>query len=356
MFIDSFSFQQRANQSCWAVPSFYLIFTSVFLVSGLVRAEIGTVQIQGNNPANMAPIEEDLFENSDSFTPMTEVASPETTAILAEGERVNRTWMLRTSAGPSAFVLDSQQFEFGILYTRFTQLIWLHKSFPILFDLNYGLSDSITLLMGANHQVAQTGIKWNFWNPGRWSFSITPSIGYSFKEDTLYSSSSSKQAPYSLSIGASGLISKRNKLHFILEAGQNTEKYSYSYSSHGNISGNDRINADRLSQLTTVRLAAAYEIRFNRQHGMTFWIAPEVWSMKETSSNSISASTASENSKTRFEAGLGYQYLRETFGLEVGMGAGPQSERYRSNNSHDMYRYQNNYIELSLTGGLSWRI
>lgn len=345
MFMDFLGFNRSRSEALQIGTLLIGATLPLVAVGGLAHADIGTVQTQNLVPS----IQTESIDEGPAEGAATTIATEAIVAAVAEEEGVNRTWMLRTSAGPTAFVLDAKQFEFGIPVDRFSQMVWSYGAGGPWLNLNYGLTDSITVELGGSLYIATAGVKWNFWNPDPWSLSLNPFAGYEFGKQQYYYYGS-KQKPYGLALAASRAIDPRHKMHFSLELARSSQTFSYndSYSSYS-------WSEDGTSQATIARLAAAYELRFNPRHGMNFWLSPAITNSSGTrnyfSGGSGSTSNSSDTAAS-VELGVGYQYLREHFGVEVGLGFGPKWSRYRYSEYEGKYQSW----EAGLSGGVSWRI
>ncbi len=348
---------------CGNMPSVSFSFCLVLLVclsiSSGVRADIGTVQVQPESiSAELAESENQSDGSSLSSESAPAVESLQTLAASEEG--VNRPWMLNTVAGPTAFVLDSRQFEIGIPLNRFSQLVWAESgsSRPYL-HANYGLTDSVSLSVGGSQSTVSGGVKWNFWNGEAWSFSLNPWVGYQFRQPNNYFSQNiSKKIPVGIALAASRVIDGRHKTHFSLELARSSIDSSLSYS-YPNFAGapDSSVHSRSVIQQVDARIAAAYELRLNRRHGVSFWVAPAISRIDTESSHFGTDLPASINkwddTLIQVEAGVGYQYFLDHFGFEIGIAAGPQWSSYRSS---EIYNYTDKSIAGSITGGLSYRL
>lgn len=303
-------------------------------------AEIGTIQsqIEETNTTEMDP--EIFSEPPENAT----TATPQSTVPLD----VNRTWMLKTQAGPTAFVLDAGQFELGIPLDRFSQLIWSGTSTRPLASVTYGLSNWLSAELRAGRYAASGAMKWNFWNPDPWSFSISPSVGIQFAHKSMYDAD--REQPIALALAASRVIDPSRKIHFSLELGKSEHSSSYGESSeiYGFIH-------EQSGHFSTARFSASYELRLNRRHGASFSLSPGITRSTQVShyvNGKYQSDSTLFHASTFLELGVGYQYLLDHFGFELGAAIGPKWTHYR------YAEYESSYqrFPLSLTGGVSWRL
>lgn len=317
------------------------------LVSHTARADIGTVQIQGEEPSAIET-EAPLMPDSGTSSLSTELAGASQITAVEEG--VNRPWLLHTSAGPTAFVLDAKQFEVAIPVNGSTQLTRHFFGYSLLLlDGYFGLTDSLTLNVIANSSRVMAGPKWNFWNGELWSLSVSPTIGYQFRQTDSYFNE--KSSPIGIGFMASRVADSHHRIHFGFELSKDSEKSSYDYSYQGYHS-----TSTYAADLTEARVVATYEYRINRRHGMTTWLAPAfsgwVGNSTYTSTSSSNSTYTSRGSNYFVGLGVGYQYFLQRFGLQAGAEVGPKWYRHYSAS----YDYNDLTVSGSISGGLSFRL
>lgn len=299
----------------------------------------------------------EIDESIEAAAPAAPVSTTTTAEVAPATEEVeepmNRQWTLSTPAGPTAFVLDARQFETSMALDRLNQRVWLSDSPVLWLGVNYGLTDALTAFAAVGLNKTALGVRWNFYNSETWSFGGGPWIGYQFRRPSSYWGLSS-QMPLGGYLSASRVIDHRHKFHAGLEIARNkgqrtSDQYYYA--------------GDGEESLRFARLAGTYEIRLNRRHAMMMWAAFELTrSQSATSGGGDYPWTDSySNSATAIMYGMGYQYLRESLALEVGLELGPKWTTTDSTNSYrdyPSYSYQWDGLGVggSLTASLSYRL
>lgn len=305
------------------------------------QAEIGNVQSDLDSLESSIP--------ADLESEPTKGSTPVETSVqeVSQTEKplpVYRPWNLDLPpAGPTAFVLDRGQFEFGVSTGGFEKQIGMYRLYN---RVRYGVTDSLTVGVAPEifFQSSLVELKWNFLNLGRTSYSITPWTGFHIRHRNQYFQQ--KDIPFALELSASTVIDERHRWHYGIGVGKNRKIYrslqTY-YDQYG-------VQSDYLSVTTeeAIRANAAYELRVSREHSLSFSLAPfyqkEVW--EEAYSNG-------ETSKGVL-AGVGFQYYYRKFGAMVGGETGPVWRRY-TYQYHDYYNESvlNSYNYSSMHFGLT---
>lgn len=332
------------------------------LLSAQARADIGTV-VQLSDP-EVAPTP------TPSATPVAPAisetaAAPEPDPSLSD---IEMPWLLSTPAGPTAFVLDRQRFEMSIPLDRVNQIAWSSFKTQPLFLAAFGLTNSITLNIGAGVHSISAGMRFNFLNTELWSFSAEPSIGYQYRPIKTYYSEEGAERPLMLTLAASRVIDARNKLHFTATGVMSKTSYHYGYNSYVYDYRNKSYTMqgysnDSETRAKTLRLSAGYERRVGRIHALSFWLATELAQEEESGSYSgysygYNNSNVEKSLETSPRLGVGYQLLIRRFIAGIGVELGPN---YKSrSNSSVTYSYANrssfNIVGANVVAGLGYRL